>query len=124
MGDKIYKIAYIEDEILLRKSLSYLLIAKYSKNIICETYNNAEDFLKNSKDGLDFIITDDELGKGIKGSDLAKKLKKEHITIPIMLISGSADEKGYCDELIKKPFSAPDLFFIIEKYLPELKNNQ
>lgn len=117
MNQSIQKVAIVDDELGIRKSLSALLDAVQLESF---TFESAEDFLAtDSFEQFDAMIVDFRL-PGISGIDLVKRLRDAGLKIPTVLVSGHGElEIDHLLQLhpdikfLKKPFRPAELFAIL-----------
>ncbi|WP_288413117.1 ATP-binding protein [uncultured Sphingomonas sp.] len=99
----------IDDEDLVRMSTAHML-ADLSYNVVEAA--SAEEALRLIDNGLvpDVLITD-HLMPGMSGADLARRLKHSHPTLPVLIVSGYADESGIDADIprLTKPFRNAEL---------------
>ena len=99
----------IDDEDLVRMSTAHML-ADLSYNVVEAA--SAEEALRLIDNGLipDVLITD-HLMPGMSGADLARRLKRSHPTLPVLIVSGYADESGIDADIprLTKPFRNAEL---------------
>lgn len=99
----------IDDEDLVRMSTAHML-ADLSYNVVEAA--SAEEALTMLDAGLtpDVLITD-HLMPGMSGADLARRLKRTHPTLPVLIVSGYADEDGIDADVprLTKPFRNAEL---------------
>ena len=113
-------VAVIDDDPSVRKALARLLRAH---GYACETWNSAEEFwdgfTKNQATGL---LIDINLGNGLSGIELCKRLKASDRSLNVIVMTGvdiqqnkkEAIEAG-CNAYLHKPFSPQALIDAIEK---------
>jgi FixJ family two-component response regulator len=90
MTDRNCVIFVIDDDISVRRSLSYLL---QSADYKVETFESAESFLKKKHfDNTGCIILDIQMS-GMSGMSLQKELNKADCDMPIIFITGHGDIK-------------------------------
>ena len=99
----------IDDEDLVRMSTAHML-SDLSYNVVEAA--SAEEALRLIDGGLapDVLITD-HLMPGMSGADLARRLKLTHPTLPVLIVSGYADEDGVDADIprLTKPFRNAEL---------------
>jgi len=99
----------IDDEDLVRMSTAHML-ADLSYDVVEAA--SAEEALRLIDGGLspDVLITD-HLMPGMSGADLARRLKRSHPTLPVLIVSGYADEDGVDADIprLTKPFRNAEL---------------
>ncbi len=99
----------IDDEDLVRMSTAHML-ADLSYHVVEAA--SAEEGLRLIDDGLtpDVLITD-HLMPGMSGADLARRLKRSHPALPVLIVSGYADEDGIDADIprLTKPFRNAEL---------------
>ncbi|MGT2513200.1 ATP-binding protein [Sphingomonas panni] len=99
----------IDDEDLVRMSTAHML-ADLSYNVVEAA--SAEEALRLIDNGLipDVLITD-HLMPGMSGADLARRLKHSHPALPVLIVSGYADESGIDADIprLTKPFRNAEL---------------
>lgn len=99
----------IDDEDLVRMSTAHML-ADLSYRVVEAA--SAEEALRLIEGGLspDVLITD-HLMPGMSGADLARRLKRSHPALPVLIVSGYADEDGIDADIprLTKPFRNAEL---------------
>ena len=128
MADKL-KILLIEDEEALVEVLStkldkegYEIKVGYDGE---EGYNMIADFQP------DMILLDIVMPR-MDGYDVLEKMKKNNITIPVIIISNSGQpveiektrQLGAIDHLVKTQFNPTDVITMIQKYINDVKNKK
>ena len=113
-------VVVIDDDPSMRTSLARLLRAH---GFDCETYASAEEFLDGfSTSKANCVLIDINLGSGLSGIGLCKRLRKSGRSFNIVVMTGvdiqqtkkKAIEAG-CDAYLHKPFSRHSLIDAIEK---------
>ncbi len=94
------KIALVDDEVLFRKGISFLLLREENLDIIHEASNGLEliSFLKESKQLPDIIITDLKMPL-LNGVEATKIIRKEFPGIKIIALT-SYDSKSFIANMI------------------------
>lgn len=99
----------IDDEDLVRMSTAHML-SDLSYHVVEAA--SAEEALRLIDGGLapDVLITD-HLMPGMSGADLARRLKQSHPALPVLIVSGYADENGIDADIprLTKPFRNAEL---------------
>ena len=106
-------VGVIDDELLIRESLSNLL---RSAGLKVRTFASAHEFLTSRpREGLSCLVLDVQL-PGISGLDLQQALAKGDVQIPTIFITGYGDipmsvraMKAGAVEFLTKPFRDEDL---------------
>jgi FixJ family two-component response regulator len=113
-------VAVIDDDSSMRTSLARLL---RTHGFGCETYASAEEFLDGfSTSKANCVLIDINLGSGLSGIELCKRLRESGRSFNIVLMTGvdiqqnkkKAIEAG-CDAYLHKPFSRQSLIDAIER---------
>ena len=114
-------IAIVEDSEAVRRSLSLLLLAR---GYAASGFESGEALLSSpSRNLFDFLLIDFKLD-GVSGTDLLRKLRKDGVTTPAVLISGwegkelekEASSAGFMS-LVRKPMLEHHLFSVIASVL-------
>jgi YesN/AraC family two-component response regulator len=99
----------VDDEELVRMSTADMLVDLGFA--VCEAVS-AEAALRIIDDGtaVDIVITD-HLMPGMTGVDLVQAIRERRPNLPVLIISGFADERGITPDLprLTKPFRQADL---------------
>ena len=111
----------VDDDADVRESLEELLA---SVGLRSQSFGTAQEFLPvGSNAGLSCLILDVRL-PGISGLDLQRELKREKISIPIILLTAHADVpmsvkamKSGAIEFLTKPFRQQDLLDAVQRSL-------
>jgi DNA-binding response OmpR family regulator len=112
-------VAIIDDDPGLRKSLARLLRAH---GYVCDTWKSAEEFLEGfATSQANCLLIDINLGSGLSGIDLFKRLRASGQSLNIIIVTGAnirqneikATEAG-CDAYLHKPFSPQILIDAVE----------
>ena len=113
------KIALIEDDINLRKSLEGFFATQKEFNL--KVFKNAKEALKGLDETTELIITDINMGKGMDGIALLKELDGKYESI---VITGNATMQRAIDamrygakDFIQKPFEPETLIKAIKRSL-------
>jgi FixJ family two-component response regulator len=113
-------VAIIEDDLSLRTSLVRLL---RTIGYVCETWRSTEEFLDRlAISKANCVLIDIDLGDGLLGIELCKRLRASGRTLNIIVMTGvdgkqneiKAAEAG-CNAYLHKPFSFHALIGAIEK---------
>jgi CheY-like chemotaxis protein len=71
--------------------------------------HDADDALKSDFGRINFVFSDVKMPGSMDGVELARKLRREHPSLPIVLASGFLGDPGRLDgldlEFIRKPYS-------------------
>jgi diguanylate cyclase (GGDEF)-like protein len=118
-----YKVLIVDDEASMR-SLMMTLLAR--KGHHCETAMNGREALdKISKTEFDAVITDIVMPE-MDGISLTKELLKRYQSLPVMTVTGYAEEYSAetaiasgAREFIKKPFSTTEFIIRFDKMMRE-----
>ncbi len=121
MDDYINNIAIIDDDELVRDSLTELLDSVAYESCV---FANASDFLNEFNSHKIGCILLDVRMPGMSGIELQHKLNDMNITIPVIIMTGHGDitmaveaMKDGAFEFIQKPFRDQDLLDAISKAL-------
>lgn len=115
-------ILFLDDEEAILNMYRRLL---HGSNINCYFAQNtteAERILNNCT--IDLVVSDYRLEQET-GLDFIKKIRKENITIPMIILSGYAEEEfvkqalnmSVIQDFVLKPISSQDLKTVLSKYL-------
>jgi CheY-like chemotaxis protein len=114
-------ILIVEDEIAICKTMTTLL--ERAGHLVLQASNGKEAwaFLENQEIPVDLLITDWMIPGALKGLELATRVKAERPSLPVILMSGWADEAGRSNSdrregilLLHKPFRFETLLNLIE----------
>jgi FixJ family two-component response regulator len=118
MSDNFPLVAIIDDDVAARRALARLLAAHRYRVL---QYGSAESYLK-AVDGKDVVcaVIDINLGEGMSGLDLGREIKASARPIPLIFMSGYADnpvkvqawEIG-CIDFFDKPCQSSELLAAI-----------
>lgn len=111
----------VDDDAAMRKSLRWLV---ESVGLKVETYSSATEFLDAVKPSMHGCIVLDVRMPGLSGLDLQEQLKKDQVTMPVIIITGHADVpmavralKSGAYDFIEKPFNDQVLLERVQKAL-------
>jgi PAS domain S-box-containing protein len=108
----------IDDEDLVRMSTAHML-ADLNYHVVEAA--SAEEALRLIEGGLvpDVLVTD-HLMPGMSGADLARLLRISHPTLPVLIVSGYADEAGIDADIprLTKPFRHAELEISLAALVP------
>ena len=111
------RIAIVEDDPFVRRSLSALLRSEGYDPV---TFDDAAPALDSGLTSMDLIITD--LNMPMRGEKLIQEVRNSGLTVPILVMSGNFGgvDPGAVQELgaqgsLEKPFSAEELLESIRK---------
>lgn len=114
------KIMVVDDEKIQLESLRRGLKRKgYS---VVEALNGKEALQQLNRDSdIDLVITDYAM-PGINGIELLKKIRKNHISLPVIMMTAYGEKdliiealRNHCDSFIEKPFSLDQLINEIKR---------
>ena len=123
-----YKILVVDDEEQMRKLIATLLSQKGHQ---CLTANNGREALgKIMEAKFDALITDIVMPE-MDGITLAKELSKDYQNLPVMIITGHANENSAetaitsgALEFIKKPFSISEFLIRLDKMMRDHRGKE
>jgi diguanylate cyclase (GGDEF)-like protein len=123
MTPSYYKVLIVDDDESIRNLMVTLLVQKGHH---CETATNGLEALdKISKTEIDAVITDVVMPK-MDGISLTEELLKRYQNLPIMTVTGYAEEYSAetamasgAREFIKKPFSNTEFIIRFDKMMRE-----
>jgi DNA-binding response OmpR family regulator len=112
-------VAIIEDDPSMRKSLARLLTLR---GFVCETCGSAEEFLDHfTTSNAICVLSDINLGSGLSGIELCKRLRKSGRSLTIVLMTAFDNQQNEkraieagCDAYLHKPFSSHALIDAIK----------
>jgi two-component system response regulator FixJ len=111
----------IDDDPAIRDSLSLLLTTEGHE---VRTHESAQSFLEAIGEGENGCVVTDVCMPGLSGLDLIETMRKRHISMPIIVITGHADiplavqamKQGAVD-FLEKPFDEDALLASIQQVL-------
>ncbi len=112
------RILLVDDEPEVRTSIGMLL--ELDGHIITEASNGAEAVDLFSSGHFDLVATDSEM-LGMKGDELARRIKQLVPQQPMLMITGYAPELDFrnpVDAILHKPFTMEELRHAIASVLP------
>jgi len=123
-----YKILVVDDEEQMRKLIATLLSQKGHQ---CLTANNGREALgKIMEAKFDALITDIVMPE-MDGITLARELSKDYQNLPVMIITGHANENSAetaitsgALEFIKKPFSISEFLIRLDKMMRDHRGKE
>lgn len=122
------KILFVDDEINLRKLVSYDLKQAGFDFSICENGEEALDMVRKHK--YDLCIIDWMMPK-LSGLELVKLMRKEGNDAILIMLTAKDDEEDLIDafeagvdDYVRKPFSSRELILRINAHLKRLKLTQ
>ena len=126
MTDRIAKILLIEDESLVRESVSDNLISESYDVCSC---NNGIDGLKMFSDVNPDLVVLDVMMPGLDGLEVCRKMRSLKQSTPIIMLTAKTSETDKvvglelgADDYITKPFSMRELFARIKALLRRAKS--
>ena len=115
------RILITEDDDSVRQTIKLLLVVDDYAVTEARTGAEALDLLKRER--FDLVITDFEM-PGLKGNELAVKIKEQLPSQPILMLTAYAERLGNCDNpvdaVLAKPFRIQDLRKAMGKLLVRL----
>ena len=113
----------VDDDSALRKALCFLM---ESENIPAQAYCSAEDFLdKHAQSKLGCLLLDVRM-PGMNGLKLLELLNKQHIKLPVIIITGHGDVALAVDamkagalDFIEKPFDNEQMLSVVRNCLKQ-----
>jgi CheY-like chemotaxis protein len=113
------RILLVDDEPSVREAFRMML--KFDGHTVTEANNGAEALDLFTKGQFDLVMTDFEM-PGMKGNELAVRIKKLAPKQPILMITAHGKELGDSenpmDSILDKPFTMDNLREAIAKLLP------
>lgn len=108
----------VDDEMLVRMGTADML-DELGYEVV--EANSAEDALRLLEEGLepDLLVTD-HLMPGMNGADLARVVRADRPTLPVLLISGYAEVEGLSPDIVRltKPFRNSELAESLSALMP------
>lgn len=112
------RILLVEDDEAARESIKLLL--KIDRHAVVEAKDGMEALELFARQPFDLVITDFFMA-GLRGGDLAAKIKQVSPSQPILMISAFSEKLGPSDKqvdaLLSKPFSIDELRQTVAKLL-------
>ncbi|WP_294227163.1 two-component regulator propeller domain-containing protein [uncultured Shimia sp.] len=115
------RVLVVEDDVEVRSVITEMLASFGYSVLAAEDSFKALEILEKPAD-IDLMLTDIGLPGGMNGIQLADKVRQEHPTLPIVMMTGYQSEQengeGFAapaQNLIHKPFSKADLSTAIER---------
>jgi len=119
------KILMVDDDLDFLEASKRVLDSKGYEVVIINKLNEAESTIKTYKP--DLILLDIMMENADDGIAFAQKLRRDGITLPIVMLSGVSKVTGYdyqkcddvlpCDDFLEKPVSAEKLINKVESIL-------
>jgi len=111
----------VDDDAAMRKSLRWLV---ESVGLKVETYSSALDFLDAANASMQGCLVLDVRMPGMSGLDLQEQLTAQHISLPVIIVTGHADVpmavralKSGAYDFIEKPFNDQVLLERVQRAL-------
>ncbi len=102
----------VEDEFLIRMTLSEALMDEGFTVVEAETADSALPLLQNSSE-IDLLVTDIQLPGTLDGYGLVKAIRKEKPELPVIFMTGRPDEssmtRSKLDVFIAKPYTLEEI---------------
>ncbi|MCS0461563.1 MULTISPECIES: response regulator transcription factor [Rhizobium] len=122
MGKLRHTVAVVDDDASLRRSAGRLLNAY---GFAAVEYASAEAFLAQPASAdVACLVLDIDLGGGMSGIELQRRLKEAGSNLPVIFITAIEDrrlqaeaERAGCIAYLRKPFAGADLITAINKAL-------
>lgn len=123
MGVVMNKILIVDDNAALRLVLSEFLTLNYPSAIILQAEDGVEGLTLAETERPDLILLDARMPY-MNGSQVAQKLRQQSITKHIPIVAISAEREDYlivtrlreiANAILLKPFSAEEMFAVIDK---------
>ena len=105
----------VDDEPAIRTYLSVLLQGEGIRNLEAENAIDALRIVKKLGVEIDLLITDIQMPGDIDGLDLAYSVKNMFSCIPVILISGTAEQTPKGFTFVRKPFRADAILNAVDK---------
>ena len=119
MTDHVPLVYVVDDDEPFRDSLRWLLMSAGYRAL---TYSTAERFLHEYEPGAAACLVLDVRLPGMSGLELQRELRRLGETLPIILVTGHADErtglealKNGASHFLQKPFQDAKLLYLIEQ---------
>jgi len=110
------KVLVADDDAFIRKLLNEFL-SFYEYNVEC--VGSGEDALRLIETGHYDILITDYMMPGINGAELIRQIRNQNLSLPIIGISGSVDEKDFLSAganfFMPKPLELTELKYAIER---------
>jgi PAS domain S-box-containing protein len=100
----------VEDEPEVLRVVQTFLAQWQCRVVACANAEVALDAVANASAPFDLLISDVMLGPGLRGDQLAERLRQLHPALPVLLMSGYAGEmQAMSLPLLRKPFTREQL---------------
>lgn len=116
-------IAIVEDDMPSIRYYETLLKNSGAEVIVFHTGKEFVDYIAVNKNTIDLIFMD-FLVPLINGIECVRIFRKDHKTVPVIMITAYSSEQAKteayiagCNEYILKPIYPEKIFFLLEKYL-------
>ncbi|MEJ8849163.1 ATP-binding protein [Variovorax rhizosphaerae] len=114
------RVLLVEDDPEVRKVIQAFLAAMACEAFACANGEQALQLLDAGR-AFDLLLTDIVLGTGLRGSELADRVRERAPDLPVLLMSGYSsvllDDESQGRELLRKPCSRADLERAMAKVL-------
>lgn len=116
------RILIVEDEFLIRMTLSEALADEGYEVIEAGTADEGLTKLQEHAGGIGLLMTDVQLPGGMDGLELARRVRETQPMLPIIYVSGRPDVLGGAarterDVLLPKPYLPSDVITAVERLI-------
>jgi DNA-binding NtrC family response regulator len=102
-GERPLRILVVEDEPLIRLLVADCLRDEGITVIEAATADEAWNILATEL-AVDLIFTDHRMPGTMTGLELAAKVKAQYPNLPVVMMSGACDGRGFSGKLFQKPY--------------------
>ena len=111
----------VEDEEILLRSIERMLLSKGYRISTAPGGEEALELLERSANEVDIVLSDFHM-RGMDGLKLLEEIRRKHGSMPVILMTGSADKellikaiRNRCTGFIEKPFAPDELIDEIDR---------
>ena len=122
------RVLLVEDENSVRELAATLLRGKGYRVVEAPTPADAIEFVRDTPDSIDLLLTD-VLMPGMRGNELAKRVRELRPGVPVLYMSGYSDSTFLSPGalqggvFLQKPFTVSQLMQAIEKSMQGVENH-
>jgi two-component system response regulator YesN len=87
----MYKVLLVEDELVILSGLKKLIEGVAGGYVVCGEARNGKEAIARMKEQLPDVIVTDIRMKEMDGLEMIERIRKQHPTLPILIISGHDD---------------------------------
>jgi DNA-binding response OmpR family regulator len=113
----------VDDELFLLEYVRLVLVRSGFSVMTAKTAEEAWQLLSNPENSISLVLTDVVMPGSFDGFELAEKIRRRQLGIPVLFMTGASQEEGSDNDrpnskrvLLQKPFGPDQLIAIVREH--------